>query len=61
MPAILESKSMAEAYLWAIVFLPLAGLFDAVETLTWRAAQLGSTDLKRLWEKRKRLRDLLPR
>ncbi len=25
MPAILESKSMAEAYLWAIVFLPLAG------------------------------------
>ncbi len=36
-------------------------LFDTVETLTWRAAQLGSTDLKRLWEKRKRLRDLLPR
>src|SRR5574342_37187 len=25
MPAILEDKSMAEAYLWAIVFLPLAG------------------------------------
>jgi 7-keto-8-aminopelargonate synthetase-like enzyme len=36
-------------------------LFDTVETLTWRAAQLGSTDLKRIWEKRKRLRDLLPR
>jgi NADH-quinone oxidoreductase subunit L len=25
MPAILENKAMAEAYLWAIVFLPLAG------------------------------------
>lgn len=36
-------------------------LVHAVETLTWRAASLRSSDLKRLWERQKTLRALLGR
>jgi 7-keto-8-aminopelargonate synthetase-like enzyme len=40
----------------------LAGkLFDSVERLTWRAANLGGADLRKLWERRKSLRGLFQR
>ena len=36
-------------------------LFDTVERLTWRAANLGTSDLRKLWERRKSLRGLFQR
>ncbi len=35
--------------------------FDTVERLTWRAANLGSRDLRNLWQRRKSLRGLFQR
>ena len=56
-----EPRSM----LSGLVRLPsraIAGrLFDRVEQLTWRAANLGGADLRKLWERRKSLRGLFQR
>ena len=60
-PAQAESKSVL-SNLAQLPSRAMAGnVFDTLERLTWRAANLGTKDLRSLWSKRKSLRGLFQR